>query len=31
MTNKKLTFKEIWTTLRGLDLSHLEYKKQSLL
>ena len=30
MTNKKLTFKEIWTTLRGLDLSHLEYKKQSL-
>jgi hypothetical protein len=30
MTSKKLTFKEIWTTLRSLDLSHLEYKKQSL-
>ena len=28
--NKKLNFKEVWTTLRSLDLSHLEYKKQSL-
>ena len=30
MTNKKLTFKDIWNTLRSLDLSKLEYKKQSL-
>jgi len=30
MTSKKLTYKEVWDKLRGLDLSKVEYKKQSL-
>ena len=30
MTNKKLTFKDIWVCLRSLNLSHLEYSKGGL-
>ena len=30
MTNKKLTFGEIWKTLRGVDISHLVVKKGDL-
>ena len=30
MTNKKLTFKDIWNTLRSLDLTDLEYQKSTL-